>query len=276
MRLTFLAVCAALAMQMGVGTAHADTYPLGQFNVTSGFTIFADDFGDGIQPPSGPWGASSYWGLKGAFPTGVETGGALQLDPLTNGTPVPGFPGRVSVAGYAPLWNQAGTPFLLSGGFALKSPLPGEAYGLNAPEFTGSGPGSYVFDMQSLQLRVDNVGGTSFVRLAAVDYSTGGVTVLGSQAISTVGHDVLGLYLAYSGTGPIQAYYQYFDGHTPVGTPTAVGSSAYASDARLLGFFAAAAPVPEPESYAMLLAGLGLLGVASRRKKQKNRVRISR
>ncbi len=30
-----------------------------------------------------------------------------------------------------------------------------------------------------------------------------------------------------------------------------------------------AAPIPEPETYAMLLAGLGLLGVAARRRKQK-------
>jgi len=270
MKLTFLAICAALAIQMGVGTAHADTYPLGQFNVTSGFTIFADDFGDGIQPPNGPWGGSSYWGLKGNFPAGVETGGALQLNPMANGTPVPGFPGRLSVAGYAPLWNLAGTPFLLSGGFTLKSPLANEAYGLNAPEFTVPGSGPYVSNLRSLQVRVDNLGGTSFVRLATVDYTAGTITVLGSQAISTVGHDVLGLYLAYSGTGPIQAYYQYFDGHTPVGTPTAVGSAAYAGDARLLGFFAAAAPVPEPESYAMLLAGLGLLGVAVRCGKQKS------
>jgi hypothetical protein len=30
-----------------------------------------------------------------------------------------------------------------------------------------------------------------------------------------------------------------------------------------------AAPVPEPETYAMMLAGLGLLGFAARRRKQK-------
>jgi hypothetical protein len=30
-----------------------------------------------------------------------------------------------------------------------------------------------------------------------------------------------------------------------------------------------AAPIPEPEAYAMMLAGLGLLGVAARRRKQK-------
>ena len=36
-----------------------------------------------------------------------------------------------------------------------------------------------------------------------------------------------------------------------------------------VGYEADAAPVPEPETYAMMLAGLGLLGVMSRRRKQK-------
>lgn len=36
-----------------------------------------------------------------------------------------------------------------------------------------------------------------------------------------------------------------------------------------IGFLASAAPIPEPETYAMLLAGLGLVGVVARRRKQK-------
>jgi hypothetical protein len=46
----------------------------------------------------------------------------------------------------------------------------------------------------------------------------------------------------------------------------------YASDWILLSevqFFSAAPAIPEPESYAMLLAGLGLLGFVARRRKQK-------
>jgi hypothetical protein len=31
-----------------------------------------------------------------------------------------------------------------------------------------------------------------------------------------------------------------------------------------------AAPVPEPETYALMLAGLGLLGMAQRRRKQQS------
>ncbi len=42
-------------------------------------------------------------------------------------------------------------------------------------------------------------------------------------------------------------------------------------DSAVLGYtlFSPAAPVPEPETYAMMLAGLGLLGFAARRKNQK-------
>jgi hypothetical protein len=35
-----------------------------------------------------------------------------------------------------------------------------------------------------------------------------------------------------------------------------------------LSFYAEVTPVPEPETYAMMLAGLGLLGVMARRRKQ--------
>jgi hypothetical protein len=52
-----------------------------------------------------------------------------------------------------------------------------------------------------------------------------------------------------------------------------VGLSASATDATggLDAFFVAASPtaVPEPESYAMLLAGLGLMGFVARRRKQR-------
>jgi hypothetical protein len=42
------------------------------------------------------------------------------------------------------------------------------------------------------------------------------------------------------------------------------------SDLNVQVFGSAIAPVPEPETYAMMLAGLGLLGVVARRRKQKS------
>jgi len=51
---------------------------------------------------------------------------------------------------------------------------------------------------------------------------------------------------------------------------TSVGEASAIARARTLAFWSASTPVaavPEPESYAMFLAGLGLLGFASRRRK---------
>lgn len=53
-----------------------------------------------------------------------------------------------------------------------------------------------------------------------------------------------------------------------VGNPAYYGFTAANGAATDGHFVTSAAPVPEPESYAMLLAGLGLLGSIARRRKQ--------
>ncbi len=86
----------------------------------------------------------------------------------------------------------------------------------------------------------------------------------------------------YSATG---GYYQLFQNGTPMGSETAFGTAttftglaagdyslawtafkgagAIAGVVNVAGF---AAPVPEPETYAMLLAGLGMMGLIARRR----------
>lgn len=59
-----------------------------------------------------------------------------------------------------------------------------------------------------------------------------------------------------SGTGTLNFTWGWAN---TLGDPTIIGSVD----------FRGTAPVPEPETYAMMLAGLGLLGVAARRRKQK-------
>ena len=52
--------------------------------------------------------------------------------------------------------------------------------------------------------------------------------------------------------------------------PLAGGNALFAWAVRDGDVASLAAPIPEPETYAMMLAGLGLLGVAARRRKQKS------
>lgn len=94
-------------------------------------------------------------------------------------------------------------------------------------------------------------------------------------------------YGSYIGIGGYDRLYINIPGHAPV-SPIAINTSAgfvgfvptHASDAYFLldrgvtissveyGFSAVpAAPIPEPETYAMMLAGLGLLSFAVRRRK---------
>ena len=57
---------------------------------------------------------------------------------------------------------------------------------------------------------------------------------------------------------------------TNVGNASAQWIWAGSSDTILLRTAATVAAVPEPETYAMLLAGLGLRGFVARRRQQKN------
>lgn len=84
----------------------------------------------------------------------------------------------------------------------------------------------------------------------------------------TWGNRTTGSWSAYANIGASQNFYSLF-GTPAVGAPTLATVSQYAGtfsyDAGVLTY--AVAAVPEPESFAMLLAGLGMIGAIARRRK---------
>lgn len=98
-------------------------------------------------------------------------------------------------------------------------------------------------------------GGLSITGLGL--YNDGGALVLGNQ-LSTGALDFWSLNSAGLGAG---TYYLQISGNVVGNTPAKYYSSITAT---------ALAPVPEPETYAMLLAGLGMLGYCARRRQQKS------
>ena len=88
--------------------------------------------------------------------------------------------------------------------------------------------------------------------------------------VGTVGSESLS-FLGVSFTeGPIVSHVQITSGNSALGTLINDGSPLGPDnvvDLVAMDDFIYAAPVPEPETYAMLLAGLGLIGAISRRRK---------
>ena len=91
----------------------------------------------------------------------------------------------------------------------------------------------------------------------------GGVTVTATDASGTITRSILptsdsaGSFLGFVSTSGVTSF-------TVASNITAAGTSIWPSVDNLM---LAAAPVPEPSTYAMLLAGLGLAGVVVRRRR---------
>jgi hypothetical protein len=94
---------------------------------------------------------------------------------------------------------------------------------------------------------------------------------------------VLGAGNTFTGTLATEGFIHWFYGYDEdVGGKTALAAFGQSSELSFVGSYqlqgndltysmtVSTAPIPEPETYAMMLAGLGVLGVAARRRKQKS------
>lgn len=114
--------------------------------------------------------------------------------------------------------------------------------------FTLTGASTITGDLLSYTGNAKN--GLDITNLAL--YGTSGLLLTGTQ-VSTGASDVWQLSSAVLGAGN---YY------------LAVSGSAVSKSAGSYSLGVTVTPVPEPETYAMLLGGLGLMGVVARRRKQ--------
>jgi len=271
-----------IAITLASGGAFAADFYLDEFSVTrNGTQIFQDTFSDGVAPPSAPSfinGAPGAYGVFGSFAPGSESGGKLRLDtqagaascnaPCTPdlflrarlqtnadpGNPTAGLKSSFSFSATA-LYDFATTPG------------PAVSYGMR---FDDQAPGN---GNDVVELRVVNFGGQMKVLFDRQDFVANTFTNLETIALPGSGFDQIGLTLSHVGLGEVRASFELYDNGVSVSGPTSFGvtTDIFHGENWTRAAFFATQPIPEPSTYAMMLAGLGLLGIAAGRRRQGGR-----
>jgi len=286
----FSVVSVCLLATSWSASSHAVVVKIDSFSASgtnsSGAFSFTDNFSDGTPPPCGPGGCAaqpSFYGVNSTNPLPLESGGFLQLD-STNGVSGTTATGEarlnenVYVGGTKSQLLSSGGDISMTGIFTLPTlsgPLP-EGYGIR---FVDGAPGGGIANQEVLQLQVQWWTGEGsyspgwYVRYHVQDFFKGTNTTVGAAPVSIpVGTDEISLSLSRAaGSSFFEATYAYGTGGLSgtFGTATSLGTATgfLYQDYVRPGFYAFEAPVPEPETYALMLAGLGLVGWAVRRKR---------
>ena len=159
------------------------------------------------------------------------------------------------------------TTFAAAAVFTYQAPAAGYGYGIQLID-------AYSNSSDIVDLRIYNSGAGSYIYFRHQDFLAGTITDYSSVTpIVPEGAISIALVLAQeaANTGEITGHYGFVNaqgeliaGLVPIGN-TAIfhGEDHTQFELRAL------APVPEPKSYVLLLAGLGLMGVIARRKKNR-------
>ncbi|WP_248281838.1 PEPxxWA-CTERM sorting domain-containing protein [Parazoarcus communis] len=255
--------------------------------LTGGNVAFFDGFTDGLAPPNAPAlssGTATSYTIRGATdPSAViEFAGKLWLTPSL-GTPSIGPDGsefrqsrvrlNTNIDENVPAlgFNQTATN-AFTAIYDLVLPTPGESYGVRL----GDGHSDPFFN-DILDFTVLNYGGSIALAWARRTWDVPYTFIDGVLPDIPNGADQIVLSLAKedAASNAIRAYYGFYDSSTSslIGSMTALNTITTAfngeSFARMeLLTMSINAPVPEPETYAMLLAGLGIIGAAARRRQK--------
>jgi hypothetical protein len=277
-----MATCGLIALSSG---AAAVEYRIDQLSIErNGTAIFLDDYADGIAPPVGTTFINSptagYSGVVGNF-AGEELNGKLTLDPSHRGVatinPFTGQPeGLLFQAAYLNV-NTQSTPdtagrglklhhtFTVSAIFDLVTPGPTtrfDSYGLRLADFDNTGPAGW---NDVLDLQVFKDAATGAPKLGLFDRDFRGSTQRLETALldPALGDQVeLTFTKAVADDPTVSVSYRYWLQGAAVGAAISFSASASLFNGEIFtrpGIFAVAAAVPEPETWAMLIAGLSLM-----------------
>jgi PEP-CTERM motif len=216
--------------------------------------------------------------VNGGFETGNYTGWSANVRSGSNGGLSISTPGANS-----PVSNFATAPNAAGGSFYSVSDQGGPgAYALAQSFFIPVGTTSAVL---TFQMFANNSTGVTIIDPIGLDYTGPSnqharvdILTAGANVFSTNPADVVaGLYLGADGTGA-NPYVSYSFNLLSLGLSDGTGYQIRFGEVDNQGFFqqgvdnvsidAIAGAVPEPSTWAMMIAGFGMIGFAARRRQQ--------
>jgi hypothetical protein len=165
-----------------------------------------------------------------------------------------------------------GNTLVETGLFSLTIP-PGplfSAYGIQFTDAAGAGANQLV----QLFVRFNEATGQPQIAYILQDFVANTITTLGTSPLNlSLGADQILFTLSRPNVGDNNFFgsFSYLSGGSIVGGGSfATPGVLFQGENFVRGRFFVAEAIPEPETYAMLLAGLGLLGFVARRRKQQS------